>query len=188
MEAIKKLEALLKFILEEIVESNDGISIRTVEKEELSESLRKIVDKYERPITSLKNTLKKNNIESYKSKTRPDYKLDTTGKVKNKYDGVKIVFFMKYEDKMSVGDKLVNYSANKGVVRDIFPKGKEPRSSFRPDEPIDTMVSERSINARMVSSTLIMGIINKGLIELDRHVKEICGVEWKYLNDMDLDE
>ena len=40
----------------------------------------------------------------------------------------------------------------------------------------------------MVSSTLIMGIINKGLIELDRHVKEICGVEWKYLNDMDLDE
>ena len=161
---------------------------RTVEKEELSESLRKIVDKYERPITSLKNTLKKNNIESYKSKTRPDYKLDTTGKVKNTYDGVKIVFFMKYEDKMSVGDKLVNYSANKGVVRDIFPKGKEPRSSFRPDEPIDTMVSERSINARMVSSTLIMGIINKGLIELDRHVKEICGVEWKYLNDMDLDE
>lgn len=34
MEAIKKLETLLKFILEEIVESNDGISIRTVEKED----------------------------------------------------------------------------------------------------------------------------------------------------------
>lgn len=34
MEAIKKLEALLKFILEEIVESNDGISIRTAEKED----------------------------------------------------------------------------------------------------------------------------------------------------------
>lgn len=166
----------------------DIVIYRTVEKEELSESLKKIVDKYERPITSLKNTLKKNNIESYKSKTRPDYKLDTTGKVKNVYDGVKIVFFMRYEDKMSIGDKLVNYSANKGVVRDIFPEGKEPRSSFRPDEPIDTMVSERSINARMVTSTIIMGIINKGLIELDRHVKEICGVEWKYLNDMDLDE
>ena len=161
---------------------------RTVEKEELSESLRKIVDKYERPITSLKNTLKRNNIESYKSKTRPDYKLDTTGKVKNTYDGVKIVFFMKYEDKMSVGDKLVNYSANKGVVRDILPEGKEPKSSFRPDEPIDAMVSERSINARMVTSTLIMGVINKGLIELDRHVKDICGIEWKYLNDMDLEK
>ena len=34
MEAIKKLEDLLKFILEEIVESNDGISIRTIEKED----------------------------------------------------------------------------------------------------------------------------------------------------------
>lgn len=34
MEAIKKLEDLLKFILAEIVESNEGISVRTIEKED----------------------------------------------------------------------------------------------------------------------------------------------------------
>lgn len=33
-EVIKKLEDLLKFILEEIVESKEGISIRTMEKDD----------------------------------------------------------------------------------------------------------------------------------------------------------
>lgn len=34
MEAIKKLEALLKFVLNEIVESGEEISIRTIEKDD----------------------------------------------------------------------------------------------------------------------------------------------------------
>lgn len=34
VEAINKLEALLKFVLNEIVESGDEISIRTIEKED----------------------------------------------------------------------------------------------------------------------------------------------------------
>lgn len=34
MEAIKKLEALLKFVLAEIVESGEEISIRTIEKDD----------------------------------------------------------------------------------------------------------------------------------------------------------
>jgi len=34
MEAIKKLEALLKFVLSEIVESGEEISIRTIEKDD----------------------------------------------------------------------------------------------------------------------------------------------------------
>ena len=41
-----------------------------------------------------------------------------------------------YVDKMSIGDKLIYWSANKGVIKDIIPKGLEPYTDFRPDEEI----------------------------------------------------
>lgn len=156
---------------------------RTVEKEELSDSLKKIVNKYESGIHSIKKDMKKYNIQ-YNTEIPADYKLEPTGKLKNVDEGVLICFYLKYEDMMSIGDKLVYYSALKGVVKDIFPKGKEPYSEYRKDEKMDSLLSIGSINARMVTSVLILGIINKGLIELDRHVKDICGVKWKYLNEL----
>ena len=79
---------------------------------------------------------------------------------------------------MSVGDKLVYFSALKGVVKEIFPKGEEPTSEYRPEEKIHSFLPVGSVNARMVSSVLIVGGINKVLIELDRHVKDIMGVKW----------
>ena len=36
----------------------------------------------------------------------PDYKLESTGKLKNCIDGVQIIFYLKYSDKMSVGETL----------------------------------------------------------------------------------
>ena len=70
-------------------------------------------------------------------------------------------------------DKVVYYSALKGVCKDIFPEGKEPKSQFRPEEPIDAMLSVESINARMVGSIINTGCINKILIELARKSREI---------------
>ena len=64
----------------------------------------------------------------------------------------------------------------KGVTKDIFPEGKEPRSEFRPDEQIDTMLSVESINARMVGSIINTGCINKILIELGRKARDIMGL------------
>ena len=83
---------------------------------------------------------------------------------------------MRYDDKMSIGDKLIYYSAVKGVVKDIFPEGKEPKSQFRPDEQIDAMLSVESINARMVGSIINTGCINKILVELARKSREIMGI------------
>lgn len=156
---------------------------RTVDKEDLSDSLKKKVNELEKPINNLKKVMDKNGIKG-SNRLEPTDRLEPTGKLKNVQEGVLIEFFLKYEDKMSIGDKLINFSALKGVCKDIFPEGKEPKSEFRPDEKIHTLLSKSSIDGRMVGSILINGGINKTLIELDRAVKDILGIKWKYLDEM----
>lgn len=155
---------------------------RTVEKDELSDSLKKKVNELEKPISDMKKVMKKYDID-FHDKFEADYKLAQTGKLKNVEDGVLIEFFLKYEDKMSVGDKVIYYSALKGVVKDIFPKNKEPYTDFRPDEKIHSLLSLGSVNGRMVTSVMINGALSKILIELDRKVKDMLGIKYKYLDE-----
>lgn len=151
--------------------------------EEMSESLTKIVNDYEKGIKAKRLIYKKNNIPG-SNLLDPDYKMEPTGKMKNNTDGVKIVFYISYNDKLSVGDKTVAQSANKGVVKGIFPKGQSPFSEYRPNEEIHALFAARSFNARMVTSVWSSGAINKCMIELDRQVKEIMGLDWDKLEDM----
>lgn len=152
----------------------DIVMYRTVELDELSESLRKAFVAYEKGIEERKKIMKKYGIDS--SSLPANYKLPPTGKLKSAEDGVLIEFYLRYEDKMSVGDKLIYYSALKGVIKDVFPEGMEPKSEFRPDEKIHSLLSVGSVNGRMVTSILINGAINKYLIELSRKCKEIAGI------------
>lgn len=158
--------------------------LRTAEISEMSDSLKKIVTSYESDIRKYKKVMQKYHTEDINS-FDADYKLEPTGILKDCTDGVKIIIYVKYFDKMSVGDKLVNGNALKGVVRYLPPVGKEMYSEYRPNEEVSSMFSMDSINARMVSSIQINGAINKGLIELDRHVKEIMGFEWKTIKEYD---
>ena len=111
------------------------------------------------------------------------YKLPATGKLKDCENGVKIEFYLRYEDKMYVGDKLIFFSALKGTVQSVFPEGKEPTSSFRPDEKIHSLLTTGSVNGRMVSSVFINGGINKFIIELFRKCKDIAGIKYD-VNDI----
>ena len=155
---------------------------RTVEKEELSDSLKKKTNELEKEVSDLKKIMKKYDID-YHDRFEADYKLDATGKLKNVDEGVLIEFFLKYEDKLSVGDKIIYYSALKGVIKDIFPEGKEPYTDFRPDEKVHSLLSLGSVNGRMVTSVMMVGSINKVLIELDRKVKDMLGIPFKYLDE-----
>lgn len=152
---------------------------RTVDIDELSPTLKKIVTKYEKGIKARKKEMESYNIQNVDTILPPTEKLPATGKLKNVDDGVKIEIYLKYEDKMSVGDKLIFFSANKGVVKYIIPKGEEPKSSYRPNEKIHSLAAEGSINRRMVGSIMINGGIYKGLIELSRHVKDILNIPYK---------
>lgn len=155
---------------------------RTCELEDMSESLRKIVEAYEKQIKTQKKMYEKYHIPGA-NLLDPDYKMPATGQMKNNNNGVRIVFYLKYNDKLSVGDKVVAQSANKGVVKNIFPADKTPFSEYRPDEQIHALFAARSFNARMVTSVWVSGAINKCMIELDRQVKEIMGIEWKHIED-----
>lgn len=149
---------------------------RTCEIEEMSSTMQKIVKDYEKGIKATRAMYKKYGIPGA-NMLDPDYVMPQTGKLKNCPDGIVIEFYIKYNDKMSVGDKLVAQSANKGTIKDIFPEGMEPFSENRPDEKIDALFAARSFNARMVTSVFTSGAINKCLIELDRAVKDIMGLE-----------
>lgn len=148
----------------------------TVDKSEMSKSLAKFVSKFDTPVEKMKAKLSKIGIDG--SQYGTSGVLPAIGKLKHAEGKVLVEFYIKYKDSMSVGDKLVYFSALKGVVKEIFPKGEEPTSEYRPEEKIHSFLPVGSVNARMVSSVLIVGGINKVLIELDRHVKDIMGVKW----------
>ena len=148
----------------------------TIPTSEMSKSLASFVNKYNGPIDKMKSKLGKLGIDGTQYGTSGV--LPAVGKLKHCEGKVLVEFFIKYYDKMSVGDKLVYFSALKGTVKEIFPEGKEPYSEYRPEEKVHSFLPVGSINARMVSSVLTLGSINKVLIELDRHVKDIMGVKW----------
>ena len=148
----------------------------TIPTSEMSKSLAAFVNKYNAPIDKMKSKLSKLGIDA--SQYGTSGVLPAVGKLKHAEGKVLVEFYIKYYDKMSVGDKLVYFSALKGVVKEIFPEGKEPYSEYRPEETVHSFLPVGSVNARMVTSVLTLGAINKVLIELDRHVKDIMGVKW----------
>lgn len=154
-----------------------GIKIyRTVEVNEMSESLQKIVKKYEKPINAMKKKLDSNKILS--SDLPATYILPATGKLKNAVDSVKIEVYLEVHDILSVGDKIVMDRANKGVIKDIIPSDQAPYTDFRPNEEVSVFANVSSFNNRMVVSPLIIGAINKLLIELDRSIKDILEIPY----------
>lgn len=157
---------------------------RTCELDDLSPSLKKLVMSYEKEIQKTKKLFKDNNIKNMDHTLEPDYKLPANGKLKGVDDGVLIEFYIKCEDKMGIGDKLVYNSAIKGVVKDIIQPGDEPYTDYHPQEQVDALLTTSSINARMVGSIILNGALNKVLVELDRQCKEKLGIKWKNLKDM----
>ena len=166
----KKLEA-------EITGELKDIKIyRTVEIEDLSESVAKVVKAYEAPIKKLAKIAKDNGIS--KDKIPATYTLPPTGKLKKAQEAIYIEFYVEHLDTVGVGDKIVYNAANKAVIKNVIPDNEFAFSEARPNEPLSGFISETSISKRLVCSSLVMGSINKLMVELDRHVKDIMGIKW----------
>lgn len=152
---------------------------RTVEKDELSESLKKIVNKRESEIKKYKKI-----ADNCENEIRFDSteKLPMVGKLKN-VDGVRIEIFMKYHDKLSIGDKLSS-NANKVILMNIFPDKDAPYTDFRKDEKIDLINSCSALDGRQITSIIKIGALNKLLIETGRKACDMLGVKWKDLHEI----
>ncbi|NNV04706.1 hypothetical protein, partial [Brevibacillus sp. MCWH] len=125
----------------------------TVDLDELSPSLRKIVSDYYEKINKKKKVLEKydKNDSSFKAGilfTEPVGKVETKdGKVKGHEvgEGVLIEIYIKYKDVMGVGDKITFFTALKSIIGEIIPEGYEPYSEFRPDEEISSVIAPGAV-------------------------------------------
>lgn len=160
----------------------------TVDLEELSPSLQKIVGSYYNGINKKKKMLNKyeQGDSSYKCGVlinEPTGKIETKdGKVKGNEvgEGVLIEIYIKYRDIMGVGDKVTFFTALKSIIGEVVPEGYEPSSEFRPEEEVSSFIAPGAILARMTPSILLTAAGNKVLVELKRSLQEIyTGKPWE---------
>ena len=162
------------------------------ELEELSPSLNKLVSDYWKDVKDKKKYISQYNIEDpsltgnlYTYDDKPIKPLN--GKVKgfDIEDGVLIFIYITYHNPFSIGDKLVNFSALKGVCTEIIPLGDEFYSEFRPKEEISSFFPPGGTLARMVPSSLVTMFGNKVIIELKRKLGDMYLGHYDYSQDFD---
>lgn len=149
----------------------------TVDEEELSSSLRKTIKEINKPIENARKIINKHTkVEDTNVILQPTYKLETNnGKIKGVTvgEGVLIEFYIKYNDKFKVGDKLTFFCALKSVTCNTVPKGLEAFTELNPDEEISAFMAPSSVLKRMTGSVIDNMFCNKVLIELKRSCKKI---------------
>lgn len=151
--------------------------------DDMSPSLQKIVGNYYESINVKKRQLDKYDKESsvykagimFNEATEEIDTKDTYGKINGTecIDSVMIKFFIKYRDTISIGDKICNFTALKGIVSKVIPEGYEPYTDFRPDEEVSCYLSANAILARMTPSVITTILGNKVLVELKRKLQDI---------------
>ena len=152
----------------------------TVELDQLSPSLKKIVSDYYKNISN-----KKKLVSKFRDKKIPttdflfnetDTKIETKdGKVKGvKVDeGVLIEIYIKYKDPVGIGDKIVHFAALKGIVGEVIPEGLEPFPISRPETKIATSFGSAALLARMVPSVIPTMFTNELIYQLKEQLRDI---------------
>lgn len=157
---------------------------RTVEKSEMSPSVLKYFNMFAKPYEEKLKIVNKNNIKERINEYSFIEKQSATGKLKNAVDSIVIEYHIRTTNKFSTGDKLVLYTANKGVQHDFFPEGLEPTSEFRPNEKIHVFGSLSAINKRKVTSVPKVALVNKSIIELVRKCRDILEIKYDINSDV----
>jgi hypothetical protein len=189
----KEVNALLGKIGEEFEEILDELGKNTIaskytgdivdikvyynrDLEELSPSLQKLVKGYIASVSTRQGKIKKVRTDTQTPSAIspvPVQKLPPEAKVGGvDFDGVLIEFYVRYKDKLGVGDKITFDTALKTIVAEVTPNGQEPYSEGRPDLSVDAVVSPLSIVSRMTTDVYNKLFLNKILVELKRKVVE----------------
>lgn len=148
----------------------------------MSSSMKKIITEYERDVNRLKKVangcMNSDSVQLSEAGVLPPI-----GKLKH-VDGVLIEIYMEYHDKLSVGDKISNLNANKNILMSQYSNEDAPYTDFRPNEPIDAISSCSAIDGRMICSPILVGGLNKLMIELWRKCCDILGVKWPTIHEI----
>ena len=154
----------------------------TVELEELSPSLRKIVSDHYSTVNKKRKMLDRHDTDGNPLVKCGMLFNEPSGKVEAKNnkikgyqvgEGVLIEFFIQYYDEMKTGDKLTFFTALKSIVGEVVEEGKEPYTLFRPEEEISSVIAPAAVIARGTPSIILTMLGNKVLVELKRSLKDI---------------
>ena len=94
----------------------------------------------------------------------------------NEMDGVLVSFFIKHLEKNTIGSKVSFFSACKGVISEVIPIEEAPLSEHRAEEPVEALLSTFSLIGRNVPDLMLIGYMNKVLIELKKQCIEILDI------------
>lgn len=168
----------------------DVVVYPTIELDEMTPSLRKVVSSIQKEIHDKKKFLDKYDPDNKNAVYRkgvlmnkPDgvIKPDRYGKIKGDdvEDGVRFEIYITYHDEISDGDKITHMTANKATIGEVLPRGMEPYTKFRPYEEISIPVAPSAVLQRGTPSIKTTMCYYKCLIELKRKWYEIfTGESW----------
>ena len=143
----------------------------TIPLEEMTPSMRKIVEQYDKDCKKREKTLTKyipasdaNTILRPSDKVEADYQ----GKVKGTYvgEGIIIDFYIEYLDIIAPGDKTSSFSALKATQSFIVPDELAPYTDFNPERKIDYAMASIGLYKRMCLDVVKVGGITKFLVEM----------------------
>lgn len=149
----------------------------TVDEDKMSKSLRDTIKKINKSLDKARKLISEH-IDINKSDLviQPTKKIESpNGKIKgiDVGEGVLIEFYIKYNDRLKVGDKITFFCALKSVICDTIPRGLEPFTVNEPDEEVSAFLSPSSVLKRMTGSILPNMFGNKVLVELKKKVKKV---------------
>lgn len=151
----------------------------TVPKNELSETLQKVVNSYEKPIKERLKNFSNNNIEIKDLVSLNELPTETKP-INGKIKGVKmndnevlIEFYIQTVDKFSPGDKITYSTALKGINQSLIPEGKEPYLASDPNEKIDAFMSVSGYYSRMTNSFALSLGLNNVLLGAEKKIADI---------------
>lgn len=149
----------------------------TCDYEQLSPSLKAVIDNYKKEIEK-----KHTKLVKFFGSEAPNIILPPTekynaenGKIKGQDIGEAVMFeyYIEHDDVLGIGSKITYSTALKGVVSSLIPDNEAPYTESKPNEEISCMLSPISINARMTGSVWYQLYCNKVMIELTNQVKEL---------------
>ena len=175
----------------------------TIDTEEMSPSLRKVVNAYYKGINDKKKFLDKYDPADTNSIVKCGMLMNEVshkitpnkfGVIKGEHveDSVLIEFYIKHSEPLEVGSKIAHFTALKNTVGEVIPEGYEPWSEFRPEEEVSSLIAANSILNRMTPSILLTALGNKCIIELKRKLEtmnydrpKMEALIYKFFNAMD---
>lgn len=157
----------------------DIVIYSQVDPEECSPSVKKLLDSYRSRVQRVGKILDKYDksdgiVKAGYMNRQPEMNVESKyGKIKGVETDILIEFYIKHIYNLSIGDKIVLYSANKNTISKVIPNDMRGWSENNPDDPIQAGISPSPLSKRMISSIPVVLSNTTCMIELKRKILKI---------------